>query len=277
MVRLLDLVNPLYVSRRRDRIRPYLQRQIRDRRSALGTFTAIHGLPILANERKLAALKGKHLGRVAFLIGNGPSVRIPDLERLEDEVTFCCNRFYLAYEKMAFRPTYTICADRQMIEDFGAEIVARSESVTFLVSERPPGISGDYIWLRFKHSEPMVFSQQIYDHVMTGGGTLIAAMQLGYFMGLTRFLLYGVDHDFEFAKDSQAKANLRSASGDGNHFIENYRSGKPWTPPVTELIEESFQICDRLLRSRGGWVKNATRGGKLEVLERIDFDEVVAI
>ena len=65
-----------------------------------------------------------------------------------------------------------------------------------------------------------------------------------------------------------------SAYGEGNHFIKNYRSDKPWCPPETKLIEEAFQVCDQFLRTKGGWIKNATRGGKLEVLERTDFDQV---
>ncbi|MEA5533512.1 hypothetical protein [Crocosphaera sp. XPORK-15E] len=43
------------------------------------------------------------------------------------------------------------------------------------------------------------------------------------------------------------------------------------------MIEKSFQACDLFLRSQGGWLKNATRGGKLEVLERIDFDLAINI
>src|ERR1700677_2831169 len=85
-----------------------------------------HGWPINANNRRLRRLANCHQGRVGFLIGNGPSVQTEDLERLRGQVTFCCNRFYLAYPKTSFRPTYTVSADPQMIDDFGAEIVSQS-------------------------------------------------------------------------------------------------------------------------------------------------------
>lgn len=219
--------------------------------------------------------KNKHQGEIGFLVGSGPSVRIEDLEKLRDRVTFCCNRFYLAYDKMKFRPKYTFSTDPQMIEDFGTEIVTKSKNTVFLVSKNPPNLPGKFIWLPMKNKSKIVFSENIYDHVMPGGATLIAAIQVGYFMGIKHFVMYGVDHSFKFIEVENKKDIARRASGEGNHFIDNYRSGKLWCQPQMKQIELSFQVCDEFLRSRGGWVKNATRGGKLDVVERVDFDTVM--
>jgi hypothetical protein len=91
-------------------------------------------------------------------------------------------------------------------------------------------------------------------------------------MGIRQFYLYGVDHSFKFQKRPEGVDIYKSAQGEGNHFIANYRDGKPWCPPATALIEWAFQVADRTLRKEGGWVKNATRGGHLDVLERIPFE-----
>ena len=88
-------------------------------------------------------------------------------------------------------------------------------------------------------------------------------------------ILYGIDHSFKFKLNTEKKDHYRNARGDNNHFIKGYRSGKPWCPPSTELIEQSLKSCDEFLRQSGGWLKNSARGGKLEVLERIDFDHVL--
>ncbi len=72
-------------------------------------------------------------------------------------------------------------------------------------------------------------------------------------------------------------STIDRARGDDNHFIPNYRSGKAWCPPATAMIEEMFSFSDKYLRQRGGWIKNATRGGQLEVLERTSFDEELAL
>ena len=235
---------------------------------------AEQGQGLTENDRRIAALKDKHKGEIAFLIGNGPSVRIEDLEKLQNHVTFGCNRLYLAYGGMKFRPTYLGSVDRQMMEDFGAEMVEKHPGIVFFVSEQRPGIPGDFAWFRMKSRTPIEFSENVYDFVMPGGGTLIAAIQIGYHMGITKFVLYGVDHHFNYQKDEAAGDVWHSASGDGNHFIKNYRSGKSWAAPRLSQVEGAFLACHVFLQSRGGWIKNATRGGELDVLDRIEFDQI---
>jgi cold shock CspA family protein len=236
---------------------------------------ANRGMGLTENDRRIGALYNKHKGEIAFLIGNGPSVRVEDLEKLHNAVTFGCNRLYLAYDRMTFRPTYLCSTDHQMIKDFGAEMVEKHPGTVLFVAPERPRIAGDFVWFPMKSRTPIEFSENVYDFVMPGGGTLIAAMQMGYHMGITRFVLYGVDHHFHYEKNKNASGVLESARGDGNHFIPDYRSGKPWTPPLVFQVEGAFLSCHVFLQSKNGWVKNATRGGQLEILERIDFDEIV--
>jgi hypothetical protein len=43
------------------------------------------------------------------------------------------------------------------------------------------------------------------------------------------------------------------------------------------MIEKSLTWADRFLRKRQGWIINATRGGKLDVLERKNFDQAIRL
>jgi hypothetical protein len=225
---------------------------------------------------ELMQYRNIHSRKIGFLIGNGPSVKVDDLERLSSQVSFCCNRFHLAYNQMTFRPTYTLSCDRQMREDFGQEIIDNSAGKIFIASEFEPDFKGDYIWMKLVHFKPdQLFKKPIEEQITTGGSVIIFAIQVGVLMGIRRFYLYGVDHTAKFIRDPDAEDPMRSALGDDNHFIKNYRSGKPWCPQNTPQVEESFRVCDRFLRNQGGFIKNATRGGKLEVLERIDFEQVL--
>ncbi|MCP5107720.1 MAG: hypothetical protein GY950_30310 [bacterium] len=235
------------------------------------------GLFSNCDRARLEKLKNIHHGRTAFLIGNGPSVKPGDLEKLQNEVTFCFNRFHLAYDMFTFRPKYTVSADIGMIGDFGVRIVQESAGTVFLADKKRPGIPGEFTWIGAKYQgPPLVFSKKIYHHVAIGGSSLVTALQLGYFMGIRHFILYGVDHDFHYSEKPEKTDNdYRSAVGDDNHFIKNYRSGKPWCPPHMEMIEKSLVWADRFLRKKGGWIINAIRGGKLEILERKPFEEVI--
>jgi hypothetical protein len=111
--------------------------------------------------------------------------------------------------------------------------------------------------------------------VAVGGASLLVAVQIGYFMRIKRFILYGIDHDFKYTAKKDSNNNYCPAFGDDNHFIKNYRFGKSWCPPQTEIIEKTFGWADRFLRKNGGWLINSTRGGKLEILERKSFDEII--
>jgi hypothetical protein len=234
------------------------------------------GLSVTADMRALRNNRDRHAGRVGFLIGSGPSVRVEDLDALSGRIGFCCNRFFLAYPTMRFRPTYLVGSDRQMIDDFGAQMVTNGECPVWFVDERRPTIDEEFYWIRSNWSRPFRFFRDVRMGAGVGGATLIAATQIGYHLGIRHFFLYGVDHSFKFQTVATPEAGLKIAQGDGNHFIANYRSGKAWIPPKTELIEEGFKVCDQELRKEGGWIKNATRGGALEVLERISFEQALA-
>lgn len=223
---------------------------------------------------KIILYKDIHKGKKAFLLGNGPSVDVKDLDRIagdKDFVVFGCNRIYLAFDQTKLRPDYLLSSDEMMISDFGQEMIASSRNVLF-ISKRRPFFNGAYIWFKQKNGRPFVFSKEVSNKVMVGGGTLISAIQIAYHLGIREMYLYGVDHNFNYAKTS---GNYGNATGEGNHFIKNYRSNRAWQAPVMDLVEESFIKCDKVLREENGYLVNITRGGHLEVLERKDFDEII--
>lgn len=226
---------------------------------------------------KLNKIHNRHQGKIGILIGNGPSVKIKDLEKIannEQIISFAANRFYLCHEQTSFRPHYVLSSDQQIINDFGNEITHNNvSSEIFLASLfKPKHIIDDFVWIKLIHGRPFRFSKNIKKSLMSGGGTLIAALQLGYHMGIREFYLYGVDHNFDYKKDED---QLDSVKGDNNHFIDNYRSGKSWQEPRIDLVEYSFKECDKVLRLENGFLKNATHGGKLQVLECIAFNELI--
>ena len=235
------------------------------------------GMPLNRAHGELLTYRNRHKDGIGFLIGNGPSVRIEDLNQITGCPTFCCNRFYLAYPMMKFRPDYLISGDKQMIADFGREMLQKADCSVWFCSFKNPRLDGNYSWVRSFGRRKFRFRDNLCDHIEPGGATLVAAVQIGYWMGIRRFFLYGVDHSFTFQNVPKTKNVYQSAKGDGNHFIKNYRSGKPWCPPTKEDIEKGFRGSDAFLRSRGGWIKNATRGGELEVLERVSFEAALEV
>lgn len=226
---------------------------------------------------ELKTLENIHTDKIGVLVGNGPSVKLEELEKMNSNeriISFGANRFYLCYDQTSFRPDYVLSSDQQMIDDFGSEIITNNpnKKIFFASLYKPQNIKEKFTWLKIKHGRPFKFSKNIKQESMNGGGTLISALQLGYHMGIRKFYLYGVDHNFSYQANDDKQ---NDAKGDGNHFIKNYRSGKTWQAPRMELVEESFAKCDKTLREENGFLINATNGGHLEVLERVEFLNII--
>jgi hypothetical protein len=230
------------------------------------------GMPLSSDLRILHDIKDLHKGKLAYLIGNGPSVNLTELEHLKPGVTFCFNRFYLAYPNTNFRPDYLVLSDRQTIDDFGQEAVTSAESEVFVVSKKKPKFRGEFGWIF--HNSANLFEKSLYHGVTPGGGSIVVALQLAVHMGIREFVLYGVDHHYPVVQRTENTDIFYSAIGEGNHFIDNYRSGKPWCPPQVDLIESSLIRCSNYINSlQGGRIINATNGGKLELFPRHSINE----
>lgn len=246
-----------------------------------GSGQVLHGPSVWTRPRppssaRLRDLAGRHGGETAWIIGNGPSVRHGDLDALEGRLTFCFNRFHLAHATTRLRPRYTVTGDRQMIEDFGEEIVARSGGTVFLADAAPPAIVGDYIWVRHLPVFPPLFSLRPEIGVSPGGSSLLVALQLAYMMGVRRFMLYGTDFSYRFVPTNDPDP-FRSAAGEGNHFIPDYRSGQAWCPPALRDITAGFLAARCVIEAGGGMIRNASRGGLLEIFDRLPFETALAL
>lgn len=271
----LKYLNPFFLLKKRKSIKTRVKEIPSD--ILWNFFHKMISIGYIYNEdyAKIKKLKNIHKGKKAFLIGNGPSVKAEDLElfKSKDYITFCANRINLAYDQFTFRPDYVVSSDIQMINDFGQEIVSNNNNV-IIVSKTKPDFNGDYTWFRLSKRRPFKFPKDISKEVLLSGGTLVTALQIGFHMGITEFYLYGVDHSFNY-KSSNNKKSLGNATGDNNHFIKNYRSNKPWQAPIYDLVEEGFKKSNDHLKKHKGKVINCTHGGKLEVLKREDFYNII--
>ena len=224
------------------------------------------------HREKVRAYQGCHQGRRAFVIGNGPSVRLEDLERLKNEVTFCCNRFHLAYPRITFRPDYTVVADARMLQHFGNEIAEGCRGDLIVGSAyMPRHLDTDFTWVRLKQRTPFKCSPDVHHHIAPGGSVVVVALQMAFYMGIREVYLYGIDHEFSFHR---IPGDSGLVSGDGNHFLPDYRAGQAWYPPEISEIEEALASCRKFYEAHGGQILNATRGGQLSQMERASFDQI---
>lgn len=71
---------------------------------------------------------------------------------------------------------------------------------------------------------------------------------------------------------------LTSLDSDPNHFHPGYfGKGHRWTsPPPREKLDACYQLARKVYEEHGRRLFNATAGGALEVLPRVDFGDLLA-
>lgn len=235
------------------------------------------------NRNRLAVLRGAHAGSPAVIVGNGPSLRIEDLEALHHAggmVTFAFNKIFLAFARTAFRPTY------YMVEDF---LVAENNARAIDAIKGPTKLFPETLlrWVqadettvlfglthRLLEDAESLFSEDPLDFKW-GSSVVHTAIQWALYLGCDPVYLIGVDFRFEI-RDPGANAVL-TGRGEVNHFLPDYRlPGERWNRPMLDLTRHAYGAAFAYAQQTGRRVFNATRGGELEVFPRYDLDLLLA-
>ena len=270
----LRFLNPLYVYERRSLILPILADLVH--RAIASSFG-----PITVNDKEISRFKNKHLNERAFIIGNGPSLSVDDLDRLKGEVSFAFNKIYLCFDQTMWRPTYYMVEDLLVAPQNYHEINALDGFTKFFPEylKKVAPIFDNSIYFR-SHSppwnihRPRPFSCNPLNRLYTGATVIYTAIQLAAYMGIREIYLIGMDFNFVLPQSrDNAEASVCINEDEINHFHSDYRKpGEKWFAPNLRHQEHSFRSARSRIKQMNGNIYNATRGGKLEVFERIDFD-----
>ena len=103
-------------------------------------------------------------------------------------------------------------------------------------------------------------------------------LQLAWFMGIREFYVIGMDFHFQEPKETTEKGNkIFISEGEVNHFHPDYRkAGEKWYKPNLKRQVRAFTAARETIGKFGGTIHNATRGGKLEVFDRVNLDSVLS-
>ena len=218
-------------------------------------------------------------GKRCFVIGTGPSLSINDLELLSGEITFAPNRIFELFDKTTWRPTYYINQDHALIQSYTNAIKTIDCQSIFLPIEYVDVFQEEkfhFFVLQYKDFYPGFpdFSKDLTQRLAQGFTVTYGAIQLAAYMGFSEIYLLGVDHNYSIIRDANGKP-LKTNSGS-----TNYANGMENKMDISNLprIEEttlSFEFAERYSRRHGFRIFNATRGGKLEAFERVDFDKII--
>lgn len=233
--------------------------------------------------KKLAQYHNKHIGQRCFIVANGPSLRAEDLELLHTrgEITFGMNRIYRLFDQTNWRPTYYVCEDELICQNQQAEINAVQAREKFIPIELKwwHDISiANACHFHLNYSEqaryPFGFSPDIAHQLDCRGTVTFTCMQIAAYMGFTEIYLLGVDHNYRVIIDINGNTITDPTAKD--YFCEGYDADIQDVVihdmgNNTRAYMDAKKYCDTTGRTT---IYNATRGGKLEVFQRVDFDSL---
>lgn len=236
-----------------------------------------------AHGRRLASYKDLHAGQRCFIVANGPSLRSEDLDLLHrrGEITFGMNRIYKLFDQTLWRPTYYVCEDELIAQSQQAEINAVPSKAKFIPIElkwwHDVHIDhAQYFHLNYQKEKwySCGFSTDIARQLDCRGTVTHSCMQLAAYMGFTEIYLLGVDHNYRVTIDIDGNTVTDPTAKD--YFCEGYDTDIKDVVVHdmgnnTRAYMDAKKYCDATKKTS---IYNATRGGKLEVFQRVDFDSL---
>lgn len=210
-----------------------------------------------------------HKGQRCFIVATGPSLRMEDLDTLKEnqEICFSMNTIFYAFDKTEWRPDYYVMSDYRGFGVYGKRLDDMSVKAKFL------GDNSEAFW-KSPHDKNIYCYHQHYEYCYGRlpkfsndfsrksyvTNVTYTCMQLAAYMGFKEIYLLGTD--FSGTSKSVYKHH---------HF---YAEKELTSVNYTELVRAGYNKAKQYTQEQGIKIYNATRGGELEIFERVDFDTV---
>lgn len=254
-------------------LEPQDEMMLRDSKDKVEKYYDIGLRKELYHNRKIEKFKNRHKNERCFIVATGPSLKISDLDKLYEnhEISISVNGIFKAFDMTPWRPDYYTISDTYGVIQWKQEIINLEIKEIFIadmawIFDSDEIKENMYKWhfqYEWKEGVAPDFSDDFSRYSYFGTTiTYEGALQLAAYMGFSEIYLIGVDCCLYGSKEKQ-------------HFVEEYddKETKKVDLPVDNNIL-AYQAAKKYADEHGIKIYNATRGGKLEVFERVDFDSL---
>ena len=237
--------------------------------------------------------KDIHKGETMYIIGNGPSLSVTDLNLIKNSPSIAMNRISLIYEKYkSWRPKYYIFCSSNISNPIWGKDWAHSvmkalsckKTTSFIDNRCKEFLSKNNFKLnnnihvmnnlterkpdKFGEINKESFSTEIVNSIDKSGSSINVALQIAYHMGAERIIFLGTD--LGWVANSGRKI-------DANHFDKSYRAN------ITDPIKANLQmrnvhiLAKKIFEKNKPNVKifNASKDTKLDIYPIINYESFV--
>lgn len=245
---------------------------------------------IPGNRKRLEALKNTHVGEKCFVIGNGPSLKAEDLDKLKEKGIFCfaSKGIYNIFDETEWRPDVWAASDLKYTE-LKQDDLNNLEGFPKLVCAQSILKTGiqikDAIYYPFIQAErtPRFFNHDITRGVHFYGTVTGKLINFAVYMGFEEIYLLGCDNTSPVVENEQGQKVLDLSKK--NHFSDKYFGNSAETLKAYEdvgdimkawkYIDKSFEDIKYFCDKEQIKIFNSTRGGALEVYPRVEFEKAL--
>lgn len=245
---------------------------------------SVHMLTPKQYEERLLSLRDKYSGKRCFIVGNGPSLNLIDLQKLNGEFSFAVNAIFLKTDEMGYQPSFYVVEDNAVVVDNLQRINAYQCEYKFFPAHYKKQIipdantiflPADFGFYREGHPSFCVprFSKELHKVVFVGQSVTYLNLQLAYYLGFSKVYLVGMDFSYQIPESTIIEGvNYTSQGDDPNHFHPDYfGKGKVWHDPKLDRVLMNYEMAKKVFEADGRAIYNATVGGKLEIFPRVEY------
>ena len=239
------------------------------------------------NFETLSQLKNKYKGKRCFILGNGPSLNKCNLSLLKDEYSFAVNGIFYKTDETGYKPNFYMVEDNHVVSDNLKRINSYKCEYKFFPENYQNLIASDATTVFipmdtgfYREGHPYYckprFSKDVSREIFAGQSVTIMQLQMAYHLGFSEVYLIGMDFSYSLPESTEIEGcNYTSQEDDPNHFHPDYfGKGKKWHDPQLDRVLLNYQLCKDVFESDGRHIYNASVKGKLELFDRVDFNEL---
>ncbi len=233
-----------------------------------------------AESERISKLKDRHKGERCFIVCTGPSLTIEDLEKLNNEYTFGVNSIVDAYDLTEWRPTYYTVIDSYAFKDAlkdrqvtGGKYAKKESFFHYRIDALHQTSKDFHIPINYSNHEKrnvkknkIKLSNNLAVCVYDAFTVAAMAFQIAVYMGFKEIYFLGADNSYTPLNRHFLESHLNDIQLDITDFSQ-----------IIYLAKQGFKACKEYAEKNGVKLFNATRGGALDVIERVDFDKVLQV
>lgn len=223
----------------------------------------------LSNTKSYEALENYGLGQRCFIVATGPSLKKLPLEKLADDFIFGVNRSYLALQHGLPHIDALVIADPEGHAYHHEEIHAANVSCHLLranvynqldTEKELPSRSLSFPFVMKPLMNEGFFARTLSPGAYRGATVITDVLQIAYFMGFSEVYILGCDLDY---------------SGEKTHFYQNssHEDSTRNQMPIN-IVRGSMKVAKQVYDEDNRILLNATEGGSLEEIGRIEFSKL---